>query len=184
MAAAVSYARARVAIFNVRLADDLAARFDAAAAGEGGRSALLRRLIASAAASEAPAGSDAGRDLRLHKLTVRLSVQDQAGLAVAARALGLTPNAWAAALIRRRLTCRPTFGPAGEASLAAIQAELRRIGVNVNQIARALNTAVLEGRVLDLQIAQIAAFRDELTGHMGGLRQALRGNLEDWEAGW
>jgi hypothetical protein len=171
-----------VAIFNVRLSDDLAARFDAAAAGEGGRSALLRRLIATAAL-HAPPGSKAIRQARPQKLTVRLSAQDQAGLAQAAEALGLTPNAWAAALIRRRLTHRPTFGPAGAASLAAIQAELRRIGVNVNQIARALNTGVMEGRVLELEIAQVAAFRAELAGHMAGLRAALRGNLEDWEAG-
>lgn len=171
-----------MAIFNVRLSDELAERFDRAAAGQGGRSVLLRRLI------DQTAGAVPGAPLlvagRPAKLTVRLTDGDLIALARVAAELGLTPNAWAAALIRRRLSNTPTFSRIGEDTLIAIQTELRRIGVNVNQMARALNTAVLEGRVLELEMAQAAAFRAELRDHLDGLRAALRGNLDYWETGW
>ena len=181
--AAVSYARRNVAIFNVRLPDDLADRFDEAAASHGGRSVVLRRLI-----HEAAGASQAGVQLlergRPAKLTVRLADPDLAALAAAAAELGLTPNAWAAALIRRRLSNRPAFSREGERGLMAIQTELRRIGVNLNQMARALNTEVMEGRVLDLQLTEVRAFRDELRGRLSDLRAALAGNLDYWEAAW
>ena len=115
------------------------------------------------------------------KLTVRLSAEDAQGLARAATGMGLTPNAWAAALIRRRLHDRPTTAPRDAAAVLAIQGELRRIGVNVNQIARALNTAVMEGKVLELELAYLDALRAEMRGHLAGLRAALAGNLAYWE---
>lgn len=97
--------------------------------------------------------------------------------------MGLTPSGWAAALIRHRLHCKPTF-PRGETvALLAIQGEVRRIGVNVNQIARALNTAVMEGKVLDLEVAYLDALRTELRAHMLTLREAFEGNLAYWAAG-
>ncbi len=96
--------------------------------------------------------------------------------------MGLTPNAWAAALIRHRLIGRPTFRRADEIALIAVQAEVRRVGVNVNQIARALNTVVLEGRVLDLELAYLDDLRTELRGHMSTLRAAFDGNQAYWGA--
>lgn len=47
--------------------------------------------------------------------------------------------------------------------------------VNINQIARALNAADMEGSVLDLEIAQLAAFAAEIRGHLGGLGEAFAG---------
>jgi hypothetical protein len=95
--------------------------------------------------------------------------------------MGLTPNAWAAALIRFRLRARPTFRRSDEVSLLAMQAELRRIGVNVNQIARALNTAVMEGKVLDLELAYLDDLRAEIRAHLVALREAFEGNLAYWQ---
>jgi hypothetical protein len=66
--------------------------------------------------------------------------------------------------------------------LIAIQGELRRIGVNVNQIARALNTAVMEGRVLDLELAYLDDLRAEIREHILALREAFEGNLAYWQA--
>ncbi|PZU00337.1 MAG: hypothetical protein DI624_03055 [Brevundimonas sp.] len=56
------------------------------------------------------------------------------------------------------------------------------VGVNINQIARALNTAVMDGAVLELEIAQLAAFAAEIRGHLGGLDEAFAGNLSYWSA--
>jgi Bacterial mobilisation protein (MobC) len=171
-----------VVSFNVRVPNELGARFDDWAGARGGRSPALRQVIAEACNAPPSRPPTPGRlAARPVKLTVRLSAADAGGLADAAAELGLTGNAWAAALVRRRLHARPTFSPDGALRLLTVQAELRRIGVNVNQIARALNTAVLEGTVLDLEISSLTAFRAEIRGHLGALRDSLLGNLAYWE---
>ena len=169
-----------MANLSIRVADDLLARFDAAAGAQGGRAPTLRRLM-DQVAGEAP--SPAGRlPSRPLKLTVRLAEDDGEGLAREAAAMGLTPNGWAAALIRHRLHRRPTFRRDEASALLAVQGEMRRIGVNVNQIARALNTAVMEGKVLDLEVAYLADLQTELRAHMSTLREAFEGNLAYWAA--
>jgi hypothetical protein len=45
---------------------------------------------------------------------------------------------------------------------------------------RALNTAVLDGKVLDLELAYIEDLRTELRAHMSTLRAAFEGNLAYW----
>lgn len=166
--------------FSVRVSDAAAERFDAAAEPMGGRSAVLRRLIESAA-STGPSARPRGRAVRPVRLMVRLAAEDAAAAAAEAEAMGLRPSAWMAALVRRRVRGRPTFSHSEEVALLAIQGEVRRIGVNVNQIARALNTAVLEGKVLDLEVAYLEALRRELRAHMLALREAFEGNLAYWD---
>ena len=168
-----------MATFSVRVSDELAARFDAAAGLAGGRSALLRRLIAGTAGG--PLASPVRGPRTALRLMVRLSAEDAAGVEAEARAFGLRRSAWVAALVRRRVRGRPTFPRPDELALIAMQTELRRIGVNVNQIARAMNTAVLEGRVLAAELAYIDDLRRELRAHIGGLREAFEGNLAYWD---
>lgn len=171
-----------MADFKLRLPDDLAIRFDAWAGDHGGRSPALRHLISRACTAKAEAAATPSRlAARPEKLTVRLTRADGRGLDVEARKLGLTRSAWVAALVRRRLTGKPTFGRPDELALLAIQSEFRRIGVNVNQIARALNTAVMEGKVLDLEVAYLDDLRTEIVGHMAALREAFEGNLAYWD---
>lgn len=171
-----------MANFNVRVPEGLAVRFDAWAGGQGGRSPALRHLIEQACAGGSEQGQAAGRlGTRPVKLTVRLTAADAVGLDAAAAEMGLTRNAWAAALVRRWLHGRPTFGLGDGIALIAVQAELRRIGVNANQIARALNTAVLEGRVLDLQLGSVDDLRRELREHIFSLHEAFAGNLAYWD---
>lgn len=169
-----------VATLSLRVPDDVLSRFDVWAGGHGGRAPVLRRLMAEAAVIPPPAAERL--PMRPLKLTVRLSSEDGRSLASEAQVMGLTPNAWAAALIRNRLTSRPTFRPPDEAALIAIQAEYRRIGVNVNQIARAVNTAVMEGKVLDLELAYVENLHTELRAHLSTLRAAFEGNQAYWVA--
>lgn len=169
-----------MATLSLRVPDEVLARFDVWSAGRGGRAPVLRQLLAEAAASRPPTAERLPP--RPLKLTVRLTAEDGRGLAREAQAMGLTANAWAAALIRHRLTGRPTFPPADATALIAIQAEYRRIGINVNQIARALNTAVLEGKVLDLELAYLEDLRTELRVHLSTLRAAFDGDQAYWSA--
>ena len=170
-----------MSVLSVRVPDDLAVRFDAAAEPVGGRSALLFRLVDGAAIA-APEPSPAARTKRdARRLMVRLAAPEAAHVTRESAVFGMPPATWVAALVRRHATGRPRFARPDELALIAIQGELRRIGVNVNQIARALNTAVMEGRVLDLELAYLDDLRAEMRGHMNGLGDAFRGNLAYWD---
>jgi hypothetical protein len=181
---AVSYPEDGVAIFNLRLDDELAARFDAWAADRGGRFVVLRQLIDQVSREGRPAAfTHGGGERRPVRMTVRLSPADRVGLSAAAAEMGLTRHAWACALIRHRLQGRPTFPPNQEVTLLAAQTELRRIAVNINQIARAQNTMVTAGVAPDLELSDLDNLRAEIRGHMRGIFEALAGNHTYWSGG-
>jgi hypothetical protein len=142
---------------------------------------MLRALIASAVGSAAAAAGPPARTPSSARLMVRLGALEAAYVEAEAAAMGLRRASWVAALVRRHAVGRPTLARRGEVAVLAIQAEVHRIGVNVNQIARALNTAVLEGRVLDLELSEVQALQRELRSHLLALRAAFEGNLAYWD---
>ncbi|GAA0755594.1 hypothetical protein GCM10010203_18380 [Actinomadura yumaensis] len=168
--------------FTLRLPPDLARRFDAAAATRGGRSRYLRTVMEAAAQAPLPTPELGPPGAKATKLTLRLSDDDMACLEVEAARVGLLRTQWATALIRRRLYKRLQLTPPEAIAMIGVRRELHRIGVNINQIARALNTAVMDGSVLDLEIAQLAAFAAEIREHLGGLGEAFAGNLTYWSS--
>ena len=165
---------------TLRLSPDLIRRFDAAAAGQGGRSRFLRHLMEDAARASLPGPAEAPPAARSGKLTLRLAQADLRLLEVEAAATGLSRTQWSVALIRRRLHDRPQFSRPEALALIEVRRELRRIGVNVNQIARALNTAVMDGAVLDLELSQLGAFQAEIAAWIDALGEAFEGNLAYW----
>jgi hypothetical protein len=167
-------------VLSVRVADDLASRFDLVAAPGGGRSAMLHRLVRDAAAEATPGAAPRKPRRDALRLMVRLAPPEAAHVEREALAMAMPRAAWVAALVRRHVTGRSTFARADELTLIGTLRELRRIGVNVNQIARALNTAVMEGRVLDTELTAVDDLRRELRGHIGGLQEAFAGNLAYW----
>ncbi|CAN7654212.1 plasmid mobilization relaxosome protein MobC [Phenylobacterium sp. LjRoot225] len=167
-----------MAMFAFQLPDALAARFDAMAVQ--GRSKKLRELVAGAV-GDATAVPATGLRRKSVKLTLRLKPEDMTALDAAARKEGMLRTDWMLALMRRRLFGRPKFGRKEELAFYAVQEELRRIGVNLNQIARAMNTAVMPGTVLTSEIRQVEDFRGELRAHVRGLKDAFQGNLDFWE---
>ncbi len=165
---------------TLRLPPDLCRRFDAVAVGHGGRSRLLRRLMEQAARAPLPAPEAAPSGAVSGRLFLRLRTDDLALLEAEAASVGLARTQWAVSLIRRRLHGRPQFTRPEAIALIECRRELRRIGVNINQIARALNTAVVEGVVLELETAQLEAFRIEIEGWVSALGEAFEGNLAYW----
>lgn len=165
---------------TLRLPPDLTRRFDAAAAARGGRSRYLRVVMEAAAQASLSAPQPGPSGTRSAKLTIRLTDADMDLLEREAGRAGVLRTQWAVMLIRRRLHGRLQLTPSEAMALINIRRELHRIGVNVNQITRALNTAVMEGAVLNLEITQLAAFAAEIRGHLTGLDQAFAGNLAYW----
>jgi hypothetical protein len=171
-----------LAVFNVRVPDDLASRFDARAVAFGGRSARLRQLIEGDCAALGPAAGGPPQRRTAARLMVRLAAPEAAHVTAQSARLALPRAGWVAALVRRHARGTPTFGTVDTYALVGVQAELRRMGVNVNQIARAMNTAVMEGRVLAAELTAIDDFRRELSQHLTAVREAFAGNLAYWDA--
>ena len=141
---------------------------------------MLRRLMEGAARAPFPEPSAGPSEPRSGKLTLRLTERELGLLEVEAATVGLSRTQWAVSLVRRRLDGRAQFTPPEALALIECRRELRRIGVNVNQIARALNTAVMEGSVLGLELAQLDAHQAELRGWVAALGEAFGGNLAYW----
>lgn len=173
--------------FTIRLSPDLARRFDAAASARGGRSSFLRRLIESAAAEASPcqkAPAAAGTTERpTGKLCLRLAVEDLAALEAEAARSGLSRTRWVVALVHRRLHGSPQLSPPEAAAFIEVQRDLRRIGVNLNQIARTLHSAGREAGVADRELARVVAFAADIRVALRELRRAFEGNLDYWSAG-
>lgn len=169
--------------FTVRLPPDLARRFDAAASVCGGRSRLLRRLIETSAADGEPRAGPASAEPLTGKLTLRLGGEDLAAVEAEAARVGLSRTQWVVALVRRRLYAQPQLSPSEAAAFIEVQRDLRRIGVNLNQIARTVNATVPGGRAPNLELVQVLAFAGEVRDGLSGLRRAFEGNLDYWSAG-
>ena len=167
-------------LISLRIPDEVAARLSAVAASEGGKSALLRRLIADAL-SASPARIAPLPLGRPQKITVRFRESEMRKLADTARQRGMTRTGWIVALVRSRLGSPVQHSLEELAALRAIVRELNRIGGNINQIARAANTSVLQGRVVEPDLSAIRDARSAIDLALAQLRGALDGNADYWE---
>lgn len=158
---------------------ELAKAFKSVARGsQGGTSAALRRLVTEAVTDRPPAppaGSGTG-----YQVGVRLKPQERAALASAARSHGTSPANWLRALAIVHLARKPQWNAVELDELRELFKELRRVGSNINQIARALNVAVQSGVYPPHQgiAAQQAAetIRDDMRRVVG----MMTGNFEYW----
>ena len=175
-----------MAVFNVRLPDDLAARFDAIAIPSGGRSAVLRKLIDTALRDSADAPIvQPVRARATDRVEIRLAGEDIVRLDAAADARGLKRTEWLVMLLRRRLYATSPPPRADRVLIAQSWRELNRIGINLNQAVHALHAATMVDSRLDLarEAARVASFRDEVTEQLRVLGRALKGDMAYWDTG-
>ena len=169
-----------MALISLRIPDEVAARLSAVAASEGGKSALLRRLIADVL-NASPARTALLPVGRPQKITVRFRESEMRQLADTAGQRGMTRTGWIVALVRSRLGSPVQHSLEELAALRAIVRELNRIGGNINQIARAANTSALQGRVVEPDLSAIRDARTAIDLALAQLRGALAGNADYWE---
>jgi len=158
---------------------DLAARFKAWARGNrGGASAELRDLVTNAMegrAAPAPAGV-AGA----HQVMVRLRDAERFALIEAATSRGTTPATWLRSLAIVHLGRRPQWNPGEIEALRELFMEVRRIGNNVNQIARAINTAAHTGEYPAYQGEAAREAAELLRTEMRRIVAVMTGNFDYW----
>jgi len=153
-----------------------------ARAQAGGASAALRGLVAQAVTGEAPAaplGPGAG-----YRLTVRLQEGERAALLAVSQARGVTPSTWVRALALAHLARRPQWNPAELDALRDLAAEVRRIGANVNQVARALNVAVAREEYPPYQGEAAREAAELVRSELRRVVSVLSGNWDYWGLPW
>lgn len=169
-----------MALISLRIPDEVAARFSVLATTEGGKSALLRRLITEAldvrpsCAAPLPIG-------RPEKITLRFRESEMRQLSEIARRRGMTRTGWIVALVRSRLGSPVQPSPDEREALRAIVRELNRIGANVNQIARAANAGVQRGGAVEPGLSDIREAKAVIESALAELRRIFDDNVAYWE---
>jgi DNA-binding transcriptional MerR regulator len=100
-----------------------------------------------------------------------------AALDAAAAKAGLRRTEWLLACARRRLSAKPQFSEPESVALLETRRELRRIGVNLRELARKI--ADQDGTAPE-DLAALHAFQDEVRAQLEGVRAAIDGNLAFW----
>ena len=174
-----------MAFFGIRLSDDFATRFDAFAASRGGRSQVLRRLMAAALAEAGSAAPEDGARItrgRSEKLTLRLRAEERSALDAASAAAGMRRTEWAGACLRARLARRPQFNRDQALALVEARQELARIGANLRELVRAVREGDLPPEVVRDAVARFEAFRSEVRSQLAAARAAIDGAIDYWES--
>ena len=169
----------------MRLSDDEKERLRALAASYGLKeSALLKRAVdrmidpcgLSGEAFTAPRTDGA----RLAKMLICLHPDTRSHVAQRARARGLPPATYVAAVIRSHVL---NLRPLPKAEIKAFEqgvVQLAMIGRNLNQLARRANA---EKAVAIPRREDVALFLKTCTTMVGNLKATLKANKESWEVG-
>jgi uncharacterized protein YukE len=170
-----------MAFLGFHIDDALAEKFAAIAANEGGKSALMRRLVEQAVGSgksstQATIARGASR-----KVTIRLSESELRLLAAIAAQRGMNRTQWIASLVRARLGFPVQQTHDERQALRAVARELNRIGGNINQIAHAANFDRLIGRSVKIEADAIREASARIQDALDELRAALNRNADYWE---
>lgn len=174
-----------MADLHCRLPEALDAKFAALAASYGGKSTLMRRLVEQVVGEAGPGPGPvkpASNSRSTAELRLRLTVEEREELNALAHEAGVRPIQWAETVLRVRLGGTRRLSRPQHLAVNEVRDEVRAIGRNLNQMARAMNVAVMEGRVTEMEVAEVERFEREMRDLSKGLIGALRGMLTYWEA--
>jgi uncharacterized protein YukE len=171
-----------MAFLGFQIDDALAAKFAAMAATEGGKSALMRRLVERAVGdTNAPERPMAATSASSRKVTIRLKESELHLLATFAAQRGMNRTQWIASLVRARLGSSVQQTHDERQALRTVARELNRIGGNINQIAHAANLNRLIGQPVRIEARAIRDASSQIEVALAELRVALRRNADYWQ---
>ena len=157
---------------------ELAERFRAwARTQKGGISGVLRDFMEEKARGQAPQPPPG---VAGNKLTIRLRDQELEALCRLAEARSVTPTTWLRSLASAHLGRRPQWNGAELDELRRLFTEVRRIGANVNQIARAMNVASHTGEYPAGQAQAVRELVDQVRTETRRIVAVLSGNFDYW----
>jgi len=169
-----------MAFLGFHIDDATAEKFAAMAANEGGKSALMRRLVEQALGKvQSPEQGTIVRGASC-KVTIRLSESELGLLATIAAQRRMNRTQWIASLVRARLGLPVQQTHDERQALRAVARELNRIGGNINQIAHAANLNRLIGSSVKIEAEAIWQASARIEAALEELRAALKRNADYW----
>lgn len=181
---AASAAQDGKAHLTIRLDRATLDAFDVLAAGRGGRSALLRSVLAQVLrqAGDAPLVQPQA-ERSTNRVTISLTDAEMAVLETRAAERGTDRAGWVKALTRRHLGLKGSVDAGFRESLGLVRKQLQRIGRNLNQVTRAGNAVALadNGLQIEGELRRIIEMRQEVNAQIAALGEALRGDLSYWK---
>ena len=173
---------------SLRVDAGLMAALDALAEGRGGRSAYLRTLIAKAVESDADAPKiEVVQEKNVKRVAPGFSEAELAVIAFQAAKTSTDPSNWIRQLVRRWCGLKGHVERPLMERLLSVRQELRRIGRNINQIARAANKLALDGDprrggdALGEELEKLNALRLDVMTQFDVLDGAMRADIDYWK---
>ncbi len=140
---------------------------------------LVRLAVDGPSPVQAPRLPDpAGRTVHL---SVRLSANEVAAVRTAAAARGMKPSQWLRSVVRVRLGAGTQYSGPELHELRTLTNQVRRIGVNLNQLVRAAHEARLEHAPFAVDTKVVDTARGEVERTLTALHVLARGNVRLWE---
>jgi hypothetical protein len=118
---------------------------------------------------------------KVHRNSRLLSANEVGEVKKAATARGMKPSQWLRSVVRVRLGAGTQFATSELHDLRALTNQVRKVGVNLNQLVRAANEARLERASFVVDARVVDAAREEVTKTLAALHMMARGNVRAWE---
>lgn len=174
-----------MAFLNVRLADDVLAKWRTHCAGINLKpSTAIRKAIEQQMSSQAepvpePVSTTVETAGGQKKVRARLwlTESEREGIRLRTTLHGGTQAGWIVNAIRSALTRDPQLGDDEIEVLEQSNYQLLSIGVNLNQIARRLNEGQKQQQV---EVAAIEALSKQIDAHTDNVTRLIRSNAERW----
>lgn len=175
-------------LISLRVTAELLDAFDTLADGRGGRSAYLRTLIKEAVEEESDTPKiDLAQEKSVKRVAPGFSEAELAVIAFQASKSSTDPTNWIRQLVRRWCGLKGHVERPLMERLISVRQELRRIGRNINQIARAANKIALDheagksGQGIGEELQELHALRGQVTEQFDILDGAMRADMDYWK---
>ena len=120
------------------------------------------------------------RDPKRVRVEIRLSESEHAAAAALALEEGFSVQTWLIALMRARLVGGAQLGETELVELAKSNYELRSIGRNLNQVAKALNAGGVEQHH-EPRLSLLQGIKERIDAHVSSVSAVLESNLQRWK---
>ncbi|MBU2889098.1 plasmid mobilization relaxosome protein MobC [Celeribacter halophilus] len=167
----------KTSLVQTRVSPEVRAKLEAVA-GEAGLtvSGLLRLMIDNVVGDDTPEPFKfPSQSRREGKVTVRLPLGVRGKLEEEAKAQGVPVSTWVATMLKARYRRSMQPLPSERRKFMRVFRKISGVAVNANQIARAMNKAVLTSSEFDLNAAELRALSDVLKGVRRDVRNVASG---------
>jgi hypothetical protein len=113
------------------------------------------------------------------RIEIKLTDSELLKIESIAKELGYSRNMWVAHLVRSYLTKANQFGMRELEILSESNSQLLRVGRNLNQLTRQINTSLAEAD--RLKVSEIEQLSNDISAHVRSVSTVIQANIERWK---